>query len=179
MVSRTRPPARPARSPRTAEELPTDGTRPGSSPSPSTTAAARFHLVLDLAGHLFCKPPQTPTPAAGPGPRSVTAAARPRSRSQARSETWPGNRQHTQVRVGQVAGLAASAQHAGLGRQPRPRPRSVKVPRPSAGEARWARRWPGTRSITASAEITDPAAEPFLDGCRHGPVWGSKLHGAL
>jgi len=35
------------------------------------------------------------------------------------------------------------------------------------------------------AEITDPAgsgikgAEPFLDGCRRGPVWGTSWHGAL
>jgi adenosylcobyric acid synthase len=29
------------------------------------------------------------------------------------------------------------------------------------------------------AEITDPATEPFLDGCRHGPVWGTSWHGAL
>jgi adenosylcobyric acid synthase len=28
-------------------------------------------------------------------------------------------------------------------------------------------------------EITDPAAEPFLDGCRRGPVWGTSWHGAL
>jgi adenosylcobyric acid synthase len=29
------------------------------------------------------------------------------------------------------------------------------------------------------AEITDPAAEPFLDGCRRGPVWGTSWHGVL
>ena len=32
------------------------------------------------------------------------------------------------------------------------------------------------------AEITDPAGngtEPFLDGCRHGAVWGTSWHGAL
>jgi adenosylcobyric acid synthase len=32
------------------------------------------------------------------------------------------------------------------------------------------------------AEITDPAdqgTEPFLDGCRRGPVWGTSWHGAL
>jgi adenosylcobyric acid synthase len=29
------------------------------------------------------------------------------------------------------------------------------------------------------AELTDPAAEPFLDGCRRGPVWGTSWHGAL
>ena len=32
------------------------------------------------------------------------------------------------------------------------------------------------------AEITDPAGqgtEPFLDGCRRGPVWGTSWHGAL
>ena len=29
------------------------------------------------------------------------------------------------------------------------------------------------------AEITDPVAEPFLDGCRRGPVWGTSWHGAL
>ena len=29
------------------------------------------------------------------------------------------------------------------------------------------------------AEITDPAAESFLDGCRRGPVWGTSWHGAL
>ena len=29
------------------------------------------------------------------------------------------------------------------------------------------------------AEITDPAVEPFLDGCRRGPVWGTSWHGAL
>jgi len=29
------------------------------------------------------------------------------------------------------------------------------------------------------AEVTDPAAEPFLDGCRRGPVWGTSWHGAL
>ena len=29
------------------------------------------------------------------------------------------------------------------------------------------------------AEITDPAAEPFLDGCRAGAVWGTSWHGAL
>jgi adenosylcobyric acid synthase len=29
------------------------------------------------------------------------------------------------------------------------------------------------------AEVTDPAVEPFLDGCRRGPVWGTSWHGAL
>ncbi len=29
------------------------------------------------------------------------------------------------------------------------------------------------------AEITDPAADTFLDGCRRGPVWGTSWHGAL
>ena len=29
------------------------------------------------------------------------------------------------------------------------------------------------------AEITDPVAEPFLDGCRRGAVWGTSWHGAL
>ena len=29
------------------------------------------------------------------------------------------------------------------------------------------------------AEVTDPATEPFLDGCRRGPVWGTSWHGAL
>ena len=29
------------------------------------------------------------------------------------------------------------------------------------------------------AEITDPQAEPFLDGCRRGAVWGTSWHGAL
>jgi adenosylcobyric acid synthase len=29
------------------------------------------------------------------------------------------------------------------------------------------------------AEVTDPAAEAFLDGCRRGPVWGTSWHGAL
>jgi adenosylcobyric acid synthase len=32
------------------------------------------------------------------------------------------------------------------------------------------------------AELTDPAgegSEPFLDGCRRGPVWGTSWHGAL
>jgi adenosylcobyric acid synthase len=32
------------------------------------------------------------------------------------------------------------------------------------------------------AEVTDPAGygtEPFLDGCRRGPVWGTSWHGAL
>ena len=29
------------------------------------------------------------------------------------------------------------------------------------------------------AEITDPAAEAFLDGCRRGAVWGTSWHGAL
>jgi adenosylcobyric acid synthase len=29
------------------------------------------------------------------------------------------------------------------------------------------------------AEITDPAAELFLDGCRRGAVWGTSWHGAL
>jgi adenosylcobyric acid synthase len=29
------------------------------------------------------------------------------------------------------------------------------------------------------AEITDPAAERFLDGCRRGAVWGTSWHGAL
>ena len=29
------------------------------------------------------------------------------------------------------------------------------------------------------AEVTDPAAEPFLDGCRRGPVWGTSWHGVL
>jgi len=29
------------------------------------------------------------------------------------------------------------------------------------------------------AEITDPTAEPFLDGCRRGAVWGTSWHGAL
>ncbi len=29
------------------------------------------------------------------------------------------------------------------------------------------------------AEVTDPKAEPFLDGCRRGAVWGTSWHGAL
>jgi adenosylcobyric acid synthase len=29
------------------------------------------------------------------------------------------------------------------------------------------------------AEVTDPEAEPFLDGCRRGAVWGTSWHGAL
>jgi adenosylcobyric acid synthase len=29
------------------------------------------------------------------------------------------------------------------------------------------------------AEVTDPAAEPFLDGCRRGSVWGTSWHGVL
>jgi len=29
------------------------------------------------------------------------------------------------------------------------------------------------------AEVTDPAVEPFLDGCRRGAVWGTSWHGAL
>src|SRR3984957_5428393 len=29
------------------------------------------------------------------------------------------------------------------------------------------------------AEVTDPAAEPFLDGCRGGAVWGTSWHGVL
>jgi adenosylcobyric acid synthase len=29
------------------------------------------------------------------------------------------------------------------------------------------------------AEITDATAEPFLDGCRRGAVWGTSWHGAL
>jgi adenosylcobyric acid synthase len=29
------------------------------------------------------------------------------------------------------------------------------------------------------AEVTDPAADPFLDGCRRGAVWGTSWHGAL
>jgi adenosylcobyric acid synthase len=29
------------------------------------------------------------------------------------------------------------------------------------------------------AEVTDPAAENFLDGCRRGAVWGTSWHGAL
>jgi adenosylcobyric acid synthase len=29
------------------------------------------------------------------------------------------------------------------------------------------------------AEVTDPAAEPFLDGCRRGTVWGTSWHGVL
>ena len=29
------------------------------------------------------------------------------------------------------------------------------------------------------AEITDPAAEPFLDGCRRGAVWGTSWHGVM
>jgi adenosylcobyric acid synthase len=32
------------------------------------------------------------------------------------------------------------------------------------------------------AEVTDPAdsgTEPFLDGCRRGPVWGTSWHGVL
>jgi len=28
-------------------------------------------------------------------------------------------------------------------------------------------------------EVTDPAAEPFLDGCRRGAVWGTSWHGVL
>ncbi|MBV9206725.1 MAG: cobyric acid synthase, partial [Actinobacteria bacterium] len=30
-----------------------------------------------------------------------------------------------------------------------------------------------------TAEVTDPAAEPFLGGCRRGAVWGTSWHGAL
>ena len=29
------------------------------------------------------------------------------------------------------------------------------------------------------AEVTDPAAEPFLDGCRRGTIWGTSWHGVL
>jgi adenosylcobyric acid synthase len=29
------------------------------------------------------------------------------------------------------------------------------------------------------AEVTDPAVEPFLDGCRRGALWGTSWHGAL
>ena len=29
------------------------------------------------------------------------------------------------------------------------------------------------------AELTDPAAEPFLDGCRRGALWGTSWHGVL
>jgi len=29
------------------------------------------------------------------------------------------------------------------------------------------------------AEVTDPSAEPFLDGCRRGAVWGTSWHGVL
>jgi adenosylcobyric acid synthase len=29
------------------------------------------------------------------------------------------------------------------------------------------------------AEVTDPGAEPFLDGCRRGAVWGTSWHGVL
>jgi adenosylcobyric acid synthase len=29
------------------------------------------------------------------------------------------------------------------------------------------------------AEVTDPAAEPFLDGCRRDAVWGTSWHGVL
>ncbi len=29
------------------------------------------------------------------------------------------------------------------------------------------------------AEVTDPAADPFLDGCRRGAVWGTSWHGVL
>jgi adenosylcobyric acid synthase len=29
------------------------------------------------------------------------------------------------------------------------------------------------------AEISDPAVEPFLDGCRRGALWGTSWHGAL
>ena len=29
------------------------------------------------------------------------------------------------------------------------------------------------------AEVTDPHAEPFLDGCRRGAVWGTSWHGVL
>ena len=29
------------------------------------------------------------------------------------------------------------------------------------------------------AEVTDPAAESFLDGCRRGAVWGTSWHGVL
>jgi adenosylcobyric acid synthase len=29
------------------------------------------------------------------------------------------------------------------------------------------------------AEVIDPAAEPFLDGCRRGAVWGTSWHGVL
>ena len=29
------------------------------------------------------------------------------------------------------------------------------------------------------AELTDPAVEPFLDGCRRGALWGTSWHGVL
>ena len=29
------------------------------------------------------------------------------------------------------------------------------------------------------AEVTDPAAEPFLDGCRRGAVWGTSWYGVM
>jgi adenosylcobyric acid synthase len=37
----------------------------------------------------------------------------------------------------------------------------------------------GYENHHGQAEITDPAAEPFLDGCRRGSVWGTSWHGAL
>ena len=55
-------------------------------PEPVDRAAARLHLVLDLAGqHLVAA--ADAEHGRPPGPASATAAASPRSRSQARSET--------------------------------------------------------------------------------------------
>ena len=38
---------------------------------------------------------------------------------------------------------------------------------------------PGYEIHHGVAEVTDPAAEAFLDGCRRAAVWGTSWHGVL
>ncbi len=73
-------------------------------------------------------------------------------------------------RQGQVAGLGLLPVRVRFGAQKRlGRPTGRALGAPVAGY----------EIHHGIAEVTDPAAEPFLDGCRRGAVWGTSWHGAL
>jgi adenosylcobyric acid synthase len=73
-------------------------------------------------------------------------------------------------RQGQVAGLGLLPVRVRFGAQKRlGRPAGRALGAPVAGY----------EIHHGIAEVTDPAAEPFLDGCRRGAVWGTSWHGAL
>jgi adenosylcobyric acid synthase len=72
--------------------------------------------------------------------------------------------------LGTVAGLGLLPARVRFGRE--------KILRRPAGEALGAP-VAGYEIHHGVTEVTDPAAEPFLDGCRRGAVWGTSWHGAL